>query len=158
MVDKNYQLHYSSAYNFEAEDTAYMLLTKECDYGLRIMRVLSDGKIKTVRTICELEHIPFKYSYKILKKLQKAGLVQNKLGPSGGYILIKPLNSFSMYDVAIAVDEDLFLFECLRKGKQCPNNNKDTPCNVHLELIRIQESLVSEMKAKSMEEVLSQTT
>jgi len=132
-----------------------MLLTKECDYGLRIMRALSDGMMKTVRIICEREHIPHKYGYKILKKLQNAGLVQNKLGPSGGYILIKSLNSFTIYDIAVAVDEDLFLFECLRNDKHCPIVNKDSPCKVHLEFIRLQNLLVSEMKEKSMEELLA---
>ena len=76
-----------------------MLLTKECDYGLRIIRALQDKEIKTVLSICEKEYIPYKYAYKILKKLHKAKLVQNKRGPDGGYFLIKPLSSFTIYDV-----------------------------------------------------------
>ena len=131
-----------------------MLLTKECDYGLRIIRSLKDKEKKTVKTICELEHIPHKYAYKILKKLQKAGLVQNRRGPKGGYLLIKPLNSFTLYDVINAVDERLFLFECLRDKNLCPCNREDMPCLVHMELVRLQDLLISEMKVKSMEEVL----
>jgi len=122
------------------------------------MRALADKKIKTVKDICELEHIPYKYAYKILKKLQKAGLVQNKLGPGGGYYLIKPLDTFTMYDVVSAVDKNLFLFECLKNEKQCPNNKNGIACNVHQEFIRIQNALVSEMTAKSMADILSQTT
>ena len=131
-----------------------MLLTKECDYSLRIMRALGDEEQRTVKTICDMEHIPHKYAYKILKKLQKAGFVQNKLGPSGGYFLLKPLDSFTMYDVVSAVDENLFLFECLKNEKLCPLNNEDAPCKVHTEFIRIQNVLVSEMKAKNMRECL----
>jgi len=130
-----------------------MLLTKEYDYGLRIIRALSNNQIKTVGNICEQEHIPHMYAYKIIKKLQKAGLVQNKLGPSGGYFLIKPLDTFTMYDVAMAIDSNMFVFECLRSDKQCPNN-KTTPCSVHAEFIRLQSNLVSQMKAKSMAEIL----
>ena len=131
-----------------------MLLTKESDYSLRIMRVLSDEKVKTVKHISEHEHIPYKYAYKILKKLQKAGLVQNKFGPGGGYVLVKPLSSINMYDVVSAADENLFLFECLQKEKQCPNNSNETLCKVHIELDRLQNLLVDGMKAKSMEDVL----
>ena len=131
-----------------------MLLTKECDYGLRIMRSLSDGEKKTMQTVCNLEYIPQKYAYKIMKKLQKAGLVQNKRGPDGGYFLLKPLNSFSIYDVVTAVDERLFLFECLRDEKQCLHNNGDHLCKIHTELARIQKLLMEEMKVKSIDEIL----
>ena len=131
-----------------------MLLTKECDYSLRIMRALADGELRTVKTICDLEHIPHKYAYKILKKLQNASLVKNKLGPSGGYILAQALDSFTMFDVVSAADENLFLFECLKDGNQCPNNSENTPCSVHVEFMRIQNVLVSEMKSKNMKECL----
>jgi len=131
-----------------------MLLTKECDYGLRIMRNLGDKEKRTVQTICDIEHIPHKFAYKILKKLQKAGLIQNKRGPEGGYFLVKPLSDFTIYDVVNAVDERVFLFECLISGAKCPRNTADTPCNIHDELARLQKLLVAEMKSKSMEEIL----
>lgn len=131
-----------------------MLLTKECDYGLRIIRALGDEEKKTVQSICELEYIPHQYAYKIIKKLQKAGFVQNKRGPDGGYSLIRPLNSFTIYDVVNAVEERLFLFECLRRGAQCPLNSGEIPCVFHAELIRLQNFLVDQMKSKSIADVL----
>lgn len=130
-----------------------MLLTKECDYSVRIIRALRDGNKKTVKDISELEHIPYQYAYKILKKLQKAGFLQNKRGPSGGYVLVKALDSFTIYDVVGAIDKNLFLNECLRDETQCPNN-KNAQCTVHKELIRLQDMLVLEMKNKTMEEIL----
>ena len=131
-----------------------MLITKECDYGIRTIRALSSGTKKTAQEICEAEHIPLKFAYKILKKLQIAGLVKNKRGPEGGYILDKPLNTFTMYDIITAVDERLFLMECMRDGAECPNNAK-TPCTVHHEVGRYQQILINEMKSKTMEEILT---
>ena len=131
-----------------------MLLTKECDYAIRTIRILAAGERKTVRAICDAEHIPYKYAYKILKKLQKAGLVQNKRGPTGGYYLIRTLNSFNIYDIISAVDERIFLCECLRDGSECPLNTKETPCLAHHEFVRLQSILIAEMKAKTIEEVL----
>jgi len=131
-----------------------MLLTKECDYGIRIIRALHDGEKRTVKTICDVEHVPYKYAYKILKKLQKAGLVKNKLGPSGGYFLDKPLNSFSLYDVVCAVDDRLFLFDCLKHGAACSRNTDEEPCNVHIELERIQKKLVEVLKSKSIDQII----
>ena len=132
-----------------------MLLTKECDYGIRIMRALGDGQKRTVKTICDVEHVPHKYAYKILKKLQNAGLVKNKLGPNGGYFLQKSLDSFSIYDIICAVDDRVFLFDCLKTDAHCPRNTNDEPCGVHKEFEKIQESLIHALKAKTVEEVLT---
>ena len=131
-----------------------MLLTKECDYGVRIIRALADNEKKTVKVICALESIPFQYTYKIIKKLEKAGFVQSYHGPNGGYQLIKPLHTFTLYDVIIAVDEDFFIFECVSKEQICLHNRQDQPCSVHLELERIQQLLLKEMQAKSIENIL----
>ena len=132
-----------------------MLLTKECDYGIRIIRALSDGTQKTVKAMCEPEHIPHKYAYGILKKLQKAGMVQNRRGPNGGYVLIKPLHTFGIYDIITAIDERLFLSACLQVENFCRLNSREYPCAVHLELMRLQNLLLDEMKAKSMAELMN---
>ena len=131
-----------------------MLITKECDYGIRTIRALSNGTKKTAQEICNAEHIPQKFAYKILKKLQIAGLVKNKRGPEGGYVLDKSLDAFTMYDIITAIDERLFLIECMREGTECPNN-KNTPCAVHHEVGRYQQILINEMKSKTIKELLT---
>ena len=131
-----------------------MFLTKECDYGIRIIRALADGIKKTVENICELEHIPSQYAYKILKKLERAGFLQSIRGRDGGYRLIKDLNTFSLYDIIIAIDDELLLFECLRADNVCANKKPDNPCAVHVEFERIQAILVDEMRSKTVIEVM----
>ena len=131
-----------------------MLLTNESDYSLRIVRALADGEKKTVQAISEDELIPHKFAYKILKKMEKAGLTQSIHGSGGGYRLVKPLDSISIFDVITAVEEDVALFQCLRSDRQCQRNHEGHMCKVHIELVRIQELLLSEMKAKTLAEVL----
>jgi len=132
-----------------------MFLTKECDYGVRIIRALADDEKKRVETISNNEHVPDQYAYKILKKLERAGLVRSIRGRDGGYQLAKPLHSINLYDIASAVNDKLFLFECLRKGKSCSRNPSDQPCTVHLEFERIQDVLINEMRRKSINELLN---
>lgn len=131
-----------------------MFLTKECDYGIRMIRSLADGEKKTVRTICDLEYIPHQYAYKILKKLERAGFVQSRQGPDGGYRLVRQLNSFTLFDIIVAIDKDLFLFECVQTGHTCPRNDPKAPCAVHQELERIQSIMLQEMQSKTMDTVL----
>ena len=135
-----------------------MLLTKECDYGVRIIRALSDTRKKTVKTICETEYIPEKYAYKILKKLELAGFLQSIRGRDGGYLLIRPLDTFTLYDIVSAVDKNLYVFECLREDKTCPRNSLEDRCTVHVEFERIQKLLGDEMKSKTMDKVLDKKT
>ena len=131
-----------------------MLLTRECDYGVRIIRALADGGKKTMEEICAAECIPGQYAYKILKKLQRAAFLRIIRGRDGGYQLLKPLQAFTLYDVITAVDENLFLFECLRDDSTCPFKTHERPCAIHKEFERTQKRLIDELRLKTMNEVL----
>jgi len=132
-----------------------MYLTKECDYGLRIIRALADGEKTTAEEICAAENIPGQFAYKILKKLERAGYLQSSRGRDGGYWLVRPLNTFSIYDIVSSVDEILYINECLREDRPCKRNHPDEPCPVHKELERVQKVLVDELSGKSILEVVS---
>lgn len=131
-----------------------MLLTKECDYGVRTIRALSSGERKTVGDICEGELVPVPYAYKILKKLERTGLVQGLRGRSGGYQLAKPLGQISLYDIVVAIDKSLLIFECVGDNPSCPFQHGEHPCAVHVEFERLQGLLVAELRSKSMAEIL----
>ena len=131
-----------------------VLLTRECDYAVRLVRALADSKKKTVQAICEQEHIPTQYAYKILKKLENAGLVKSRRGPDGGYYLHKPPSSVTLLDIVTSIDSNLLLNECLKANKECSRNTEDLPCSVHKELTRIQSVLVDELGRHNMEDLL----
>ena len=128
-----------------------MFLTKECDYGVRIIRALSCGEKRIVESICEEEHIPGQYAYKILKKLERAGLVQSVRGRNGGYRLHKPLPQITLLDIVTAIDSNLYVNECLREGHDCVNNRPDSPCTVHIELERVQQAVQDHLSENSMQ-------
>jgi len=132
-----------------------MFLTKECDYGLRIVRALASGEKTTAEEICAAEGIPGQFAYKILKKLERAGFLQSSRGRDGGYWLVKPLHTFTIFDIVSSVDELLFINECLRDDRPCVRNHPDEPCSVHRELERIQNVLVKELSAKTILEVVT---
>jgi len=132
-----------------------MFLTRECDYGIRVVRNLADGTKKKVENIAEEEHIPQKYAYKIVKKLEKAGFIVSIRGRGGGCRLHRPLENFTLVDIVLAIDPERFLNECLKKDSDCPFKiNTTDPCAVHHELLRIQEVLLSEMSSKSLATIL----
>jgi len=132
-----------------------MLLTRECDYGLRIIRALATGEKSTAEEICSAENIPGQFAYKILKKLERAGFLQSSRGRDGGYWLVKQLDAVTIFDVVSSIDENLFINECLRGDRPCVRNRDNEVCAVHMELDRIQSILVDEMSKKPIVEVVS---
>lgn len=130
-----------------------MLFTRECDYGVRVIRALSSGELVSVSKICEMEYLSSAIAYKVTRKLEKAGLVESHRGTNGGYCLKRPLSDISLYDVCTAIDPDILLMECMKAGHCCPKNTEDAPCIVHHEFCRLQSLLLQEMKAKFLSEL-----
>ena len=131
-----------------------MFLTKECDYGIRVIRAVAGGEKKTVEAIAKEELIPSKYAYKIVKKVERAGLVKSIRGRNGGYLLTKPLDDFTLLDIITAIDADRYVNECLQGDATCVfKDNPDKPCGVHLELVRLQGIIAEGLNSKSMTQV-----
>ena len=128
-----------------------MLLTREDDYAIRMMRSMKDGAKHTVKDICREEEIPEAFAYKILRKLQNAGLVAVERGASGGCYLKIPLDGLNLYDVVTAVDEEPLIMTCLKK--RCSRNTDENRCRVHTELVKIQEVLIEELKARRLSDL-----
>jgi Rrf2 family protein len=122
-----------------------MLVTREGDYAIRIVRTLSTCEKAPVSKICELETIPFQFAYKILKKLEKAKIVKSFRGVNGGYSLIKKPEELVLYDVLTAIDNNLLIIHCLEPGFACANLPEGT-CHVQNEMRRLQEICIGEFQ------------
>ena len=130
-----------------------MFLTKECDYAIRVIRSLADMQQKTAKIICDQEVIPLQYSYKILKRLEKAGIVTTCRGTTGGYRLSKPADSLTLFDVVNAVSKNIFVSECLRPTSECPHQTDGNVCSVHQEFCRIQNIVIDALREKAISQV-----
>lgn len=130
-----------------------MFITREADYGVRTVRALASGKKQNITAICEQEAIPRQFAYKILKKLNHAGIVSIIRGVNGGYVLNRDLKELTLYDILAAIDPELFLNKCLTPGFVCERNLEDG-CLVHRELGRIQKIMEEELKKKTVYELL----
>ena len=73
-----------------------MLITRECDYAVRIVRALAGGDKLCVNQICEKEELTPAFVYKILKKLEKGDLVKSFRGSNGGYALKKDIGQITL--------------------------------------------------------------
>lgn len=133
-----------------------MLITRECDYAVRVIRALNGKERLSVNEICEEEDITAPFAYKILKKLQKAELVNGFRGVHGGYTLRKDVSEITLLKVYQAIDPKLLIIECLEEGYQC-SRNADGMCGrtLYKEMSRVQSGLEELLSEKSLEEVFS---
>lgn len=100
--------------------------------------------------------LPQQFVYKILKKLQRAGLVSITRGKDGGCRLLADLQKVSLYDLMEVMDADKFVSACTQPGFPCPWRNKyGKQCSVHHHLQQIQEKLDKELKAFRLSKILS---
>jgi len=131
-----------------------MVITREIDYAVRIIRDLSRGGRKKIDEICRNELIPRQFSYKILKKLEKSGLVKIFRGADGGYALTADYRNLSLFDIIVSINKELVFSECLGHGYNCPLNiGGKAPCGVHAELERIQAITFAHLKEKKLPEI-----
>ena len=132
-----------------------MIITKETDYALRVLRALQDGEKHTVGELAQNELIPQQFAYKILKKLANRGLIRIFRGAGGGCSLAADLSRATLYDVMEAMEESGELIACMDPGYQCPWRAAHGECTLHCRLAQIQQPLNEELRRYSLQDILS---
>ena len=132
-----------------------MVITRETDYALRILRALLDGQLHTVGQISQEELLPQSFAYKILRKLDRAGLIQVVRGTAGGCRLACDLSNTSLYDLMLAMGERSGLSACMDPEYACSWRSCHGGCTVHGKLLEIQAKLDKELRSHSLREILT---
>ena len=132
-----------------------MIITRETDYALRILRALSDGRQATAEDICREELLPKQFVYKIIKKMEKAGLVQIIRGVHGGYRLLGNLEEVTMYDLIGIMDSNSALCACARPGFRCGRKEiNGKTCKVHMHIREMQSVFDRELKSRTLAQLV----
>ncbi len=99
-------------------------------YGLRALIYLaSKGETETINLseISEKESISRKYLENIFKMLKKDKIIKSERGREGGYVLVKPADQITLHQIAIALEGNVALLDCLNYEQMC---DKTTECGV----------------------------
>lgn len=132
-----------------------MLITRETDYALRILRCLQDGRLRSIPKICQEEQVPKQFAYKILKKLSANGLVEITRGTAGGCRLAADPKEVTLYRVMCATEEDRLVNACTDCGYDCERaGTMDEGCTIHCCLCRVQERLDALLKEYTLDDLL----
>lgn len=117
-----------------------MLVTREMDYTLRIVRALHRAGQLSAAEVAQREHMPKAITLKLLKQLSSAGLVESRRGAAGGYRLARDPAEMTIYDLLDAVGERILVNRCQQHGYTC-ENNPSGGCGLCVEFGHIQQVL-----------------
>lgn len=108
-----------------------MRLKNEIEYVFRILDYLSQqnpDKIITSLEITENEDIPHLFGIRILKKMEKKGLIKIFKGAKGGYKLNKKPEEITLKDAVMTIEDNIII-----KDKSCVKGV--TSCSVIFEAL-----------------------
>lgn len=131
-----------------------MLITRESDYALRIIRSLSGGGNKKAARICAEQKIPQQFAYKIIRKLKSAGIINVARGTDGGCSLAADLEEVSLYDLLMAVDGKTSVNSCMEPNYSCSWKEEHSGCSINCQLSGLQDRFDSELKCISISSMM----
>ena len=105
-------------------------IPRQVEYALMALADMygsADGRLFSVRELCERHLVPFDVMSKSMQRLARAGILSAVQGVNGGYQIANQLESVSLLDVMDAVSGEIRAVNCLRSDKTCP---LETSCNV----------------------------
>lgn len=132
-----------------------MRITQEADYAFRIVSYLArnEGKVIGAPQIAESEGVTKRFTLRILRKLNLAGITDAKRGSKGGYYLKKPKEDITLYDIIVAVDGPIVINRCLQEDKYCNKNrvNEVGNCKFHTTLAMMQSNIIKMFKNQTID-------
>lgn len=99
-----------------------MQISRRVDYGLRAVIYLAGQNAEKCCSIAEIaqqQSVPKKFLEKIIQDLMRKELIKSKRGACGGYILARPAETISFYDVIEALEGPIAVNACMDTHLSC---------------------------------------
>ena len=105
-----------------------MLISTRSRYALRVLARMAGKETDrplSLAVLSEEEQVSVRYLEQIFGKLRITGLVRGKRGPGGGYVLSRPPEDISLFDVVTALETEFLPVNCLSEDRECSTVRKD---------------------------------
>jgi Rrf2 family protein len=141
-----------------------MMFSTRAEYGVRVMVALArsggQDSPSSLAQIAEDNGLPFAYLEHLAARLKKAGLIESRRGPRGGYLLAKPAEEISMADIVQSLEGDIAPIECIASSEGevvCTRQgDSDEPCPTKVLWTRVRGSIVSTLTNMSLADLVAE--
>ncbi|MHB8809423.1 MAG: RrF2 family transcriptional regulator [Desulfobulbaceae bacterium] len=135
-----------------------MRLTRAAEYAIRCIIYLSRqgrGVLTNKNDIAEQAEIPPHFLAKIAQDLAKAGFIEIRQGPRGGFVLLKEPKEITLLDVVETMIGEIYLNDCVARPSSC---NALTACGVHQVWINARNQLRETLRQATFDQLLQKKT
>ena len=131
-------------------------LKRRSDYTIRAMICIGrhpGPDLPQARQIAAQMEVPYKYLTHILANLVNKGFLTAKAGPLGGYLLARPADQITLWDLVEAADEYAGLApSCVLADGPC---DWETVCPVHDTWAHAQDAFTAALAAETLADVVA---
>ena len=122
------------------------MLSKKSKYGLKAMLELAaeDAGQRPIHAseLADRQRLPKKFLEAILLELTRHGLLQSKLGRSGGYVLARKPGDITVGEIIRILEGPLALIPCVSKTayRRCDECLDEETCGVRLAMKEVRDA------------------
>ncbi|MFC1675647.1 RrF2 family transcriptional regulator [Planctomycetota bacterium] len=131
------------------------VLRRDTDYALRMMVNLAghfnSGRSVSARQLTAQGNFSYQLGCKILQKLHKAGMVESRMGPKGGFILSREPSKITLMDIINVLQSGIRLNKCLLGGDGCEFASE---CEINTKLSSLQLYIDGYLGGITLEQIL----
>jgi Rrf2 family protein len=73
----------------------------------QLARHHGEGRLAHIEELAKIEAVPANYLVQILSELRNGGLITSRRGKQGGYVLSRPPEKITLYDIVKLIEGDL---------------------------------------------------
>jgi Rrf2 family protein len=131
-------------------------LTHRGAYAIRAVLTLArqrDDGVVPARAIAREMDIPVRFLPQVLADLTRAGLVEARLGRSGGYRLTRDPARICLLEVIEAAEGDARRQTCVLSGRPCGSSAE--PCSVHEVFTHAQMAILTRLADTTVGDILA---
>jgi Rrf2 family nitric oxide-sensitive transcriptional repressor len=131
------------------------MFSQTAEYALRAVVYLASqqGTPRTAQDIAAATQVPTGYLSKVMQELGRKGLVQSQRGLHGGFMLARPADELTVFDIIDAVDP-------IRRIKSCPLGipGHVNLCPLHRRLDGAMKLVEDALRKSTLAELLAEPT
>ncbi|MCA8959661.1 MAG: Rrf2 family transcriptional regulator [Planctomycetes bacterium] len=133
------------------------LYTRGCEYAIRALQVLvtEPDRLMTVTEFCDRADIPEPFTRKMLQQLVRAGILDSRRGPGGGFTFAIDPNEISLMDVVVAIEGGPRTDQCVLGRHQC---NDADPCPLHFDWAPIKAASIAMLETRTVSDLAKKPT
>ena len=135
------------------------MLSKKAKYALKALEYISKNNDRgpiLISEISEKQRIPKKFLEVILLELKRDGILQSKMGKSGGYYLIKKPSEVNVGHIIRLIDGPIALLPCVsyKFYQPCDECEDEATCGLRDVMAQLREATGKILEKVSMAEIL----